>query len=198
MRKTPTFWAAAVAAAIAVPASAQEPSKDHVKELIAQALQQAGQTTPTAQPSQPAFSGPVTALTADDAVRRALERNLDIQVQRLEPQLLDLQVAALWSTYRPNLTSSLFTQGATNLPTSQLQSLGGSQVSNDTMQWNAGMQKNFRWGGGALAANFNNTPARDVATPQPRGIRPTLRTSRHSTPSPCCGTSRWTRRGRAC
>ena len=25
------------------------------------------------------------------------------------------------------------------------------------MQWNAGMQKNFRWGGGALAANFNNT-----------------------------------------
>ena len=157
MRKTPTFWAAAVAVAIAVPASAQEPAKDHVKELIAQALQQAGQTAPTAQPSQPAPSGPGTPLTADDAVRRALERNLDIQVQRLEPQLLDLQVAALWSTYRPSLTGSLFTQGATNLPTSQLQSLGGSQISNDTMQWNAGMQKNFRWGGGALAANFNNT-----------------------------------------
>ena len=90
-------------------------------------------------------------------MRRALERNLDIQVQRLEPQLLDLQVAALWATYRPSLTSSLFTQGATNLPTSQLQAAGGSQISNDSMQWNAGMQKNFRWGGGALAANFNNT-----------------------------------------
>ena len=158
MRKTPTFWAAAMAVAITVPASAQEPAKDHVKELIAQALQQAGQTAPVAQPNQiMPTSGTRVALTADDAVRRSLERNLDIQVQRLEPQLLDLQVAALWATYRPSLTSSLFTQGATNLPTSQLQAAGGSQISNDSMQWNAGMQKNFRWGGGALAANFNNT-----------------------------------------
>ena len=158
MRKTPTFWAAAVAVAITVPASAQEPAKDHVKELIAQALQQAGQTAPVAQPNQiMPTSGTRVPLTADDAVRRALERNLDIQVQRLEPQLLDLQVAALWATYRPSLTSSLFTQGATNLPTSQLQAAGCSQISNDSMQWNAGMQKNFRWGGGALAANFNNT-----------------------------------------
>ena len=158
MRKTPTFWATAVAVALAVPAFAQEPAKDHVKELIAQAMQQAGQTTPVAQPNQvrrPRVPG--VPLSADDAVRRALERNLDIQVQRLEPQLLDYQVAALWATYRPSLTSSLFTQGATNLPTSQLQALGGSQITNDTSQWNAGMQKNFRWGGGALAANFNNT-----------------------------------------
>ena len=123
VRKTPTFWAAAVAVAITVPASAQEPARDHVKELIAQAMQQAGQTTPTrpAESTRQPTASPVTPLTADDAVRRALERNLDIQVQRLEPQLLDLQVAALWATYRPSLTSSLFTQGATNLPTSQLQ-----------------------------------------------------------------------------
>jgi outer membrane protein len=156
--KTHTFWATAVAVALAVPAFAQEPAKDHVKELVAQALQQAGQTAPVAQPgSVLPPPGPGTPLSADDAVRRALERNLDIQVQRLEPQLLDLQIAALWSTYRPSLTGSLFTQGATNLPTSQLQALGGSQVSNDTVQWNTGMQKNFRWGGGSLAANFNNT-----------------------------------------
>ena len=49
MSKTPTFWAAAVAVAITVPAAAQEPAKDHVKELIAQAMQQAGQTAPVAQ-----------------------------------------------------------------------------------------------------------------------------------------------------
>jgi outer membrane protein TolC len=158
VRKTPTFWATAVAVALAVPAFAQEPAKDHVKELIAQAMQQGGQTPPVAQPNQAGpTSGPGVPLSADDAVRRALERNLDIQVQRLEPQLLDYQIAALWATYRPSLTSSLFTQGATNLPTSQLQGLGGSQINNDTAQWNAGLQKNFRWGGGALAANFNNT-----------------------------------------
>jgi outer membrane protein TolC len=157
VRKTPTFWATAVAVALAVPTFAQEPAKDHVKELVAQALQQAGQTAPAVQPvpAQGATAG--TPLSADDAVRRALERNLDIQVQRLEPELLDYQVAALWANYRPSLTGSLFTQGATNLPTSQLQAAGGSRITNDTNQWNAGMQQNLRWGGGNLAVNFNNT-----------------------------------------
>jgi outer membrane protein len=161
VRKTPTFWAAAVAVAIAVPASAQDPAKDHVKELIAQAMQQAGQTPQGVPASQilPA-AGPAVSLSADDAVKRALERNLDIQVQRLEPQLLDLQVAALWANYRPNLTSSLFTQGQTNLPADQLQGgIGASanQIKNDTVQWNGGYTQNIRWGGGALVTNFNNT-----------------------------------------
>ena len=156
-KKTPTFWAAAtIAAVVTVPAAAQEPSNDRVKELIALALQQAGQT-PAAPPQGLPPAGPTVALSADDAVKRALERNLDIQVQRLEPQLLDLQLASVWSTYRPTMTSSLFTQSATNLPTSQLQALGGSQISDDTVQWNGGMTKNFRWGGGAALVNFNNT-----------------------------------------
>jgi outer membrane protein TolC len=151
-----------VAVAITVPASAQEAGKDRVKELVAQALQQSGQTTQTVQPNQVLTppSGPVTPLSADDAVRRALERNLDIQVQRLEPQLLDLQVASLWANYRPSLTSSVFTQGQTNLPADQLQGgVGASanQIINDTLQWNGGMTQNFRWGGGSAAINFNNT-----------------------------------------
>jgi outer membrane protein TolC len=160
VRKTPTFWATTVLVALAVPVFAQEPAKDHVKELIAQAMQQAGQTAPVAQSTQVLPEGPRTPLSADDAVRRALERNLDIQVQRLEPQLLDYQVASLWANYRPTLTSSLFTQGQTNLPADQLQGgVGASanQIINDTTQWNAGMTQNFRWGGGNAAINFNNT-----------------------------------------
>ena len=74
VRKTPTFWATAVAVALALPAFAQEPAKDHVKELIAQAMQQAGQTAPAA-PAVQALpeAGPRTPLSADEAVRRALE-----------------------------------------------------------------------------------------------------------------------------
>jgi outer membrane protein TolC len=145
-------------AMVAGSASAQDAGKDHVKELIAQALQQAGQT-PTGAGGQPApvAKGPTTSLSADEAVRRALERNLDIQVQRLEPQLLDLQVASLWANYKPTMTSSLFTQNATSLPTSQLQALGGSTINDESLQWNGGMTQNFRWGGGALGLNFNNT-----------------------------------------
>ena len=157
--KTPTFWAAAaLMAAWAVPAAAQQPSTDHVKALIAQALQQAGQT-PGAQPTQilPAPAGPTVTLSADDAVKRMLERNLDIQVQRLEPQLLDLSVAALWSTYRPTMTSSFVTQGATTLPNSQLQGAGSNRITDDQFQWNGGYQQNVRWGGGSLLTNFTNS-----------------------------------------
>jgi outer membrane protein TolC len=158
VKKTLTFWATvALAAVVSHPAAAQQPSNERVKELLAQALQQAGQSPTTPQSGQPATNAPVVGLTADEAVRRAFERNLDLQVLRLEPQLNDLQVAALYANYRPNLTSSLFSQGATNLPTSQLQALGGSQISVDTQQWNAGMTQNFRWGGGALGVNFNNS-----------------------------------------
>ena len=159
MRKTSIFRAAAaLAVAMTVPAAAQEPSTDHVRSLIAQALQQAGQAPVTPEQLLPP-GGPTVAISADDVVRRALERNLDIQVLRLEPQLADLQSASLYATYRPSVTGSLFTQGATNLPTSQLQALGGSQITTDTMQWNAGMTQAIRFGGGNLALAFNNTRA---------------------------------------
>jgi outer membrane protein TolC len=143
---------------ITSPASAQEAGADRVKELIAHAMQQTGQTTPVVTPGPvQTLQGPTVSLTADDAVARALERNLDIQVQRLEPQILDLQVAALWANYRPTFTSSLFTQNATDLPNSQLQGLGARQISSESAQWNTGLVQNFRWGGGALGLNFNNS-----------------------------------------
>ena len=161
MRKTPIVWAAAaVVAALGSPARAQEPAPDHVKALIAQVMQQNGEPVSAVPGAQLPAAGPIVNLTADDAVTRALERNLDIQVLRLEPQLLDLQVAALYSTYRPTLTSSLFTQGQTNLPSDQLQGgVGASanQITSDTTQWNGGFQQNMRWGGGTFFANFNNT-----------------------------------------
>jgi outer membrane protein len=157
--KTRALFAAAALAAMTVPAAAQAPAKDHVKDLIAQALQQAGQT-PAQQAQVLPAQGPSVALSADDAVKRALERNLDIQVQRLEPQLLDLQVASLWATYRPMITSSLFTQDQTQLPSDQLQGgIGASanQIKSDQAQWNGGVTQNLRWGGGTLVTNFNNT-----------------------------------------
>lgn len=41
------------------------------------------------------------ALTLDDAVRLALEHNLDIVVQRVVPPTYDLSLAVLQAAYRP-------------------------------------------------------------------------------------------------
>jgi outer membrane protein len=105
----------------------------------------------TARAQQP----PEFALTLDDAVRRALERNLDIQVERLNPQALDFNIAALEAVFRPTLTSTLAQRSQVNPPTSQLN--GGQRVVNETTTYNAGVQQFLPWGGGSYSVLWNNS-----------------------------------------
>src|SRR5215475_7357406 len=94
----------ATAAALAIsnsPVAAQQRASDaHVQELIREAarLAASGQTsTPTTaqQGGQTtgANAGPKVSLTIEDAVKLALDRNLDIAVQRLNPEISDLSIA---------------------------------------------------------------------------------------------------------
>jgi hypothetical protein len=98
--KTASFWIAAVmAAAIAAPASAQQPSDAHVKDLVQQALAQTQAGAPPQQPSATApAEGPKIDLGINEAVQRALERNLDLQVARLNPRLWDFSIASALAT----------------------------------------------------------------------------------------------------
>ena len=57
-------------------------------------------------------------LSLDDAVKLALDRNLDIAVQRLNPQINDIAIASLESVYHPTLTSQLVI-GADDEPVDQ-------------------------------------------------------------------------------
>ena len=78
MKKTLTFWAAvAIAAVVVTPAAAQDTSPERVKELLAQAMQQAG-PAPAGQPTAPVQEGPKLELSVENAVARAMERNLNI------------------------------------------------------------------------------------------------------------------------
>src|SRR5262245_3943792 len=155
--------AATVAAlALTTPAAAQQrASEAHVQELIREAAKIAasGQTPTTAQQggqtTAPA-AGPKVALTIDDAVKLALDQNLDIAVQRLNPQVSDLSVASARSVYLPTLNSTLSTQGQTALPTSQI-NLGtnGAPVT-DTLTFNGGLNQNLQLGGGNVQFALNN------------------------------------------
>ena len=101
----------------------------------------------------PAATAP-TPLTLDEAVRRALDRNLDIAVERLNPQIFDLTLAGLNATYQPLLSASFAERSQLNPPTSQLN--GGQRVLNDSLTYNSGVAQNLPWGGGSLTLNFNN------------------------------------------
>jgi len=109
------------------------------------------QTRPTNPVPQ---GGQVVELTLDDAVERALDRNLELTVERMNPTTFDLSLARIKAVYRPTLTSTLGQQSRINPPTSTLN--GGSVVDNDTTTYNMGVAQAVPWGGGSFNFQFNN------------------------------------------
>jgi outer membrane protein len=146
-------------AAFPAPVLAQQVSETRLRELIAEAAQRVatGNLDATQQTSRaPGETTSTLRLTLDDAVKFALDRNLDIAVQRLNPQINDIAVLSVKSIYNPTLTSTVGPQSATILPSSQTQlGTGGAAVS-DTMTFNGGVAQSLPWGGGSFSAALNN------------------------------------------
>jgi outer membrane protein TolC len=165
-----TGIAAALAVALATPAAAQQPSSDHVKALIQQAMAQTQTTMDGVQVAPAAGQGPVVNLTADEAVARALERNLTLASQRLTPRTFDFSIAATRASYRPTLTSSISNNSQTSLSSTTVE--GGLIVNTDTQQWNSGLQQSVPWGGGSYTVTFNNS--RDFSTRNTGLFNPTF------------------------
>src|SRR5262245_18163056 len=67
---------------------------------------------PATAPSQPipGQTGPRVPLTIDEAIKLALDHNLDISVQRYNQQTFDATLAGLRAVYSPTLTSTVSTQ----------------------------------------------------------------------------------------
>jgi len=147
---------------LAAPAVAQESDAersrlDEIARVAAQQFLAArndiedGQTRPTVPPPP---AGTQVDLTLQDATTRALERNLELAVERLNPQTFDLNIARIQAAYRPTATSQFGQRAVVQPPTNQLN--GGNIVQNDTTTYNAGIGQNLPWGGGNVAFQFNN------------------------------------------
>ncbi len=151
--------ALAIAALLSpVLAAAQQLTDDQIKALIKEAGQFSDQSLLTPAVVQVEGQGPTVGLTLDEAVNFALERNLDIAVQRLNPLLSDIQVASARAFYQPTLTSTLSQASNTNAPISQLQlSSGGLGVTSRTVSYNGGLTQNIPWGGATISATLNNS-----------------------------------------
>jgi outer membrane protein TolC len=157
-----TFLCAALATG-SVPLAAQTVTDQHVQELIRAAAERVGADVGTPQ-AQAAQSGsapnarPTVQLTLDDAVKLALDRNLDIAVQRLNPSTFDFSIASLNSNYRPTLTSQVNHQSNTNPSTSTISGARvGEGIAQGTTNYNGGLAQNIKWGGGSFSVALNNT-----------------------------------------
>jgi len=136
-----------------------------IDTTLAQQQTQGQTTTPT--PGTPAPSRPavrvrpgttgVVPLTLDDAVKAALDHNLNIEVTRLNPQINDLAYATIASTYNVALTSQVSTQSQTTPSTNSIAGGGtGQAVEAGSTVFNGGLTQNMRWGGGGYAVTLNN------------------------------------------
>ena len=129
--------------------------------LISQAVERYNEEiraaqTGTAQGPLPS-AGPGSAsvpLTLDEAVQRAADNNLDMVVERLNPQTFDLTLAGLYSAYHPTATSRYGRNDNKNTPTNLLNP-GSFNLS--VMTYNAGVAQSLRWGGGNVSLSFNNS-----------------------------------------
>ncbi len=158
-----TCAAATLAAvgAMTTTAAAQKLSEARIQELIRQAAEQAaGQQSagsPAGQQAARGATAPVVRLSLDDAVKFALDRNLDIAVQRLNPEINDIAYASATAVYRPTLGSVIGPRAATSLPTSQT-NLGsaGAAPTSDTITYNGSISQSVPWGGGSFVGALNN------------------------------------------
>jgi len=157
---------AAALLSAAAPVFAQKSEDARLAELARDAARQfeaaradVSQTRPTIPVTAP---GANMELTLDDAVARALERNLDLAVERLNPMIQDTNLERIHAAYRPTLTSQVGHLARVQPPTSQLN--GGTIVQNDTSTYNTGLTQALKWSGGDLAVSFNNNKQVSSAT----------------------------------
>jgi outer membrane protein TolC len=171
---------------ISAAASAQTPAKKAAEQtridgLVQQALERynqnfqaaAQQGTPQTPGQSVAVVGAVSVpLSLEEAVRRAADSNLDIQVERLNPQTFDLSIAGLQAVYHPVATSRYGRNDVVRTPSSVLNP-GSPNIS--TMTYNAGVTQALRWGGGSLISNFNNS--RQISSDTLSNFNPQLNSS---------------------
>ena len=116
------------------------------------AFGQTGQSLASSSAPAPVQGGEtVRRLSVDDAVKIALEQNLGIQIQRVEPQISDETVAQARAAWLPNLTSTFNKNSNTFQSTNSLSGTSPT-VNNALFSGGAGINQVLPWGGSYTAS----------------------------------------------
>ena len=93
-------------------------------------------------------------LTLEQAIDRAIEKNLDIQREKLSPQMQDYTLAAARAAFRPTLNANAGYNNASQQSTSQLD--GGARTTTKRQSFGASMNQRLKWQGAQVSFNFSN------------------------------------------
>lgn len=116
----------------------------------------ASQPQPAPVPQVPVtVPGPRLDVTAEEAVRMALENNLGLRAERLSPQLQALIVAQTRANYAPLLFTNTTKNSNSNPPQNFL--AGNNFVTNAGFRSNGGVAQLLKWGGGSYQASLDGS-----------------------------------------
>ena len=142
-----------------------------------------------------------TPLAIEEAVRMALENNLGIQVEKLNPQIQVLGIARGPCAYAPTLFSTASRGGASTSPPTRLHYLRRRPGDLDQLELRTPTAacSSTAVVRQQLLRSCSTGRGRRRTTINPR-VQPAarLRTSTRQSPSRCCGTSRSTRSASSC
>jgi len=101
---------------------------------------------PAATPAMAAQAvGSAQPLSLEGAVKLALENNLNVRVERINPELQDLSIAQARTAWTPNLTSML-RNGRNVSPTTSVLAGASGRLTNDSLTANVGANQLLPWG----------------------------------------------------
>jgi outer membrane protein TolC len=109
-----------------------------------------GQAEPPVEPG-----AAVVSLSLEEAMGIALERNLDLQSARLNPQNVDYQLQSARAAWLPQYTANYSYRNSTSPSNNTLE--GVSAVTNNSQSYNASVSQSLPWFGSSVSASFNNS-----------------------------------------
>jgi HAE1 family hydrophobic/amphiphilic exporter-1 len=126
--------------------------------IAAVGLAAAARAQTAAPPQTPATAqtggGTTLRLTVDDAVRMALEENVDLRGDRLDPQISDTRVAAAAGAFRPTVSSAVNSNNQLQPPSSFLIP---TATRTDVVTTNAGLAQRLPWFGTTYSVSWTTT-----------------------------------------
>ena len=98
----------------------------------------------------------VRHLSVDEAVTLALEQNLDLRVERLNPLIQDLSIAEARSVYAPTLSTTLLTNNRNN-PSQSIFDGGEIKVTDRLLSDSVDVVQEVPWAGGRYSLSWDGS-----------------------------------------
>lgn len=126
--------------------------------------------------AQTSPEGPIRRLSIQDAVSLALEQNLNVQVERLNPRISDLSIAQARTAWTPSIGTTFSTTGTDSPVNSFLVAAegGANKTTDRRLTTEVSYTQLFEWGGTA-SASWDNS--RQTSNSLFTNFNPTLRSN---------------------